>query len=83
MDVQWAACSDKTARGYKVSTSGFQYGTVRGGVTGGSQKRAPKFNGKTLDVENRFFEDNKRIYKTFAAAADKAEKKEAPKKVAL
>ena len=54
-----------TARGYKTSASGFQYGTSRT-IVGGPKRKSHKPSGANLDVENRFFDDNKRMYQLFS-----------------
>jgi len=64
--------SDMTGRGYENSNRkphGFTFANQR---PGSARKVSPQklANGYTLDVNNRFFDDNKNIYKTYGPVRD-------------
>ncbi len=70
---QWTAVSDMTGRGYKQSGSRKPYGYTFANVRPGSARKISPhkpISGFTLDVENRFFDDNKNIYQTYGPVRD-------------
>ena len=65
-DRQWTGVSDMTGRGFKPTSTGFTFQTVR-------RRQGPRASSSsgcgviTLDVDNRFFADNKRLYEKYGS----------------